>query len=549
MRQIDETSWKYWLLRGTLFFSLAILISNVFILAVIKNKYYQNMARENKVVQNTLPAERGQIVDRKGRVIAKSVYEYFKMDGTNKVYEGAGDFQGYKFEGKDLLFDLKRQYPYGESTSFISGYVAKVSDSDVKSDTCATKLSANEMIGRGGVESSMDCRLRGSDGLRLMEVDARGKYIRELGRQEPTTGQTLNLSIDAYWQDKIYKLLDGRKAVVIISEPKTGKILNLVSSPAYDPNAFSFHQDNQLISSYLDNKDGLPLLNRAVSARYEPGSVFKIVMATAGLESGVITKDSTYDDTGIMKVGDYSYTNWQWSKSGVTNGNINIVTALQKSNDIYFYKLGGDLGVDRIKTWMDKYGYGVKTGIEIPGELDGVAPDETWKLKIKGEKWYLGDTYHLSIGQGDMSVTPLQVNQMTDIIANKGTKCKMSLLKDSKPECHDLGIKTENWQAIIEGMRAACKPGGTAWPLFNFKTQIACKTGTAEVGDGSKDTHAWLTAFAPADNPQIAITVMVERGGEGSDVAAPIVGDILKDWFEEPNTLVPRYSKSKLNSE
>ena len=157
-----------------------------------------------------------------------------------------------------------------------------------------------------------------------------------------------------------------------------------------------------------------------------------------------------------------------------------------------------------------------------------------------------GDTYHLSIGQGDLTVTPLQINQMTNIIASKGQKCQMSLLKDKPVNCSEIKAKAENWQTVIEGMKEACNEGGTAWPLFNFKTEIACKTGTAELGDGTEDTHAWLTAFAPADNPEISITVLVEKGGEGSDVAAPIVGDILKEWFGEPETVVPRYQETKL---
>jgi penicillin-binding protein 2 len=228
---------------------------------------------------------------------------------------------------------------------------------------------------------------------------------------------------------------------------------------------------------------------------------------------------------------------------------VDIIKAIRRSNDIFFYKLGEMLGVDRIHDWAKNYGYGTKTGVELSGETEGIVPNEDWKKQTKGEKWYLGNTYHLAIGQGDLDVTPIQVNQMTNTIANHGTKCKMSLLKDSKIDCKNIGVSELTWQTVIEGMKQACKSGGTAWPLFNFKTQIACKTGTAEVGDGSKDTHAWLTAFAPADNPQISITVMVERGGEGSDVAAPIVGDILKEWFDEPETVVPRYSTSQEEGE
>jgi penicillin-binding protein 2 len=404
-------------------------------------------------------------------------------------------------------------------------------------------------VGRGGIEGFENCGLKGTDGKRLIEVDAKGNYVRELGRQEPAVANDLNLSIDAYWQEKIYKMLDGKKAVVIISEPKTGKIINFVSSPSFDPNVFSYIQDNEKIANYLNDKENFPLLNRVISAKYHPGSVFKPVIATAGLESGVIDKETLFEDTGILKVGDYSYSNWLWTKSGRTDGMLNIVTAIKRSNDIFFYKLGEALGLERIDTWAKKFGYGKKTGVEISGELDGLVPDEKWKKEVKGESWYLGNTYHLSIGQGDLEVTPLQVNQMTNVVANGGVKCKMSILKDSKIECTDLKIKKSNIAVVLEGMKAACKSGGTAWPLFNFKTEIACKTGTAEVGDGSKDTQAWLTAFAPADDPQISITVLVERGGEGSDVAAPIVGDILKEWFNEPDTLVPRYTEKKEVSE
>jgi len=336
-------------------------------------------------------------------------------------------------------------------------------------------------------------------------------------------------------------MLQGKKATVIISNPNNGQILVMVSSPSMDPNAFSYQKDDIQINQYLNDKDGLPMLNRTISARYHPGSVFKPVMATAGLESGVITQASMYNDTGVIKVGEYSFSNWHITSTGVTNGMINVVTALQKSNDVFFYKLGQDLGVDRIKTWADKYGYGQLTGVELPGETPGLTPDNDWKLANKGEKWYLGDTYHLSIGQGLLSVTPLQVNQMTNTVAMWGTRCQPTILKDGQPKCQSLGIKHDDLAVVRQGMIEACKPGGTAWPLYNFKTQIGCKTGTAEVGDGSNDSHAWLTAFAPVDNPEISITVMVERGGEGSDTAAPIVGDILKEWFNEPNTLVPRY--------
>lgn len=545
MKLEEDISWKFWLLNIGLVFSFLILLATILKLSVIHGSYYKELARENKVFETSIPAARSKIVDRKGRILAQSIYQYFKVEDGNKIYSEAGDFDGYKFEGKNLAYELKRNYPYGESTAFVTGYLGSVNKEDIKNNICETKINGNDFIGKGGIESFLDCRLRGVDGKRLIEMDAKGDYIRELGRDEPKVSSDVILSIDAYWQDKIYKMLDGKKATVIISEPKTGKILVFVSSPSFDPNVFSYKQDNEKINQYLNDKENFPMLNRVTSARYHPGSVFKLTMATAGLEGGVIDKETLFEDTGILKIGDYSYRNWSWSKSGKTEGMLNIVTAIKKSNDIFFYKLGEALGLNRIVDWSKKFGYGQQTGVEVSGELSGLVPDDEWKKTAKGESWYLGDTYHLSIGQGFLDVTPLQVNQMTNIVANNGIKCKMSLLKDKISECESLKIKNSTLMTVIEGMKAACKSGGTAWPLFNFKTQLACKTGTAEVGDGSKDTHAWLTAFAPVDDPQISITVMVERGGEGSDVAAPIVGDILKEWFNEPNTLVPRYSSKE----
>jgi len=542
--ETERKGWKYWCLRGGLFFSLGILFCATMILTVIKGGYYRGIARENRMVETVIPAGRGELQDRKGRVVAKSVYQYFKTEGENKVYEDSGDFQGYRFEGKDLAYDLKRNYPYGEALAFISGYVGRANEKESGEEKCGRKLGDWSTVGRGGVEEMKDCDLSGKDGRRLIEVDAKGTYVRELGREEPVEGKTVELGIDAYWQEKIYKMAkdDGRKMVVVISEPRTGRVLTMVSTPSFDPNVFAYIQDDKAIETYLNDGKNLPMLNRAIAGRYHPGSVFKPVLATGGLEEGVIGKEDLIEDTGVIRVGDYSYSNWLWTKRGGTDGMVNLVKALKRSNDIYFYRLGEKMGVDRIKEWAMKFGYGRRTGVELVGELEGIVPDEEWKIKNRGERWFLGNTYHLSIGQGDLSVTPLQVNQMTNVVANGGKKCQMTVLK-SETKCEDLGTKQENIETVKEGMKEACKSGGTAWPLFNFKTPIACKTGTAEVGDGSKETHAWLTAFAPADKPEISITVLVERGGEGSDEAAPIVGDILKEWFEEPETIVPRYTK------
>lgn len=530
---------KWWLYFGVTATGLVQLVA-LLRLGWVRHGYYATQALENRIVEQNIPSARGRIVDRKGRTLAKSVYHYFRVEDGGKIWLEEGEYEGRKIEGKEVVMEVKRKYGYGEAMGLITGYLGKANDEAMMNNKCKSTIESDDWVGKGGVEEWFECELRGVDGKRLVEVDARGKFVRDLGRAEPEEGGELKLSLDAFWQEKISKLLAGKKGVVIMSEPATGKILAMVSSPSIDPNVFSYTSDNRMIVNYLEDTRGMPLLNRAIAGKYHPGSVFKPVIAAAGLETGVITTSSEYEDTGVIKVGEYSYTNWLWNKSGGTDGMVSIIKAIKRSNDIFFYRLGGDLGLERIDKYARIFGYGQKTGVELPGEVAGLVPDEAWKMEAKGEKWYLGNTYHLSIGQGDLSVTPLQVNQMTNIVATRGKKCPMTVQQEREVECVDLGLKRTTMETIVEGMKQACDNGGTAWPLFNFKTKLACKTGTAEVGDGSKDTHAWLTAFAPADNPEISITVMVERGGEGSDIAAPIVGDILKEWLGEPETLVPR---------
>lgn len=502
-------------LKLLVYFSFLVLLAGVLRLNLIKGGYYREQARDNKITETLILADRGQIVDRKGRIVVRSQ----EVDGVKR-----------------------RQYLYGEAMGAITGYVGKANEEEMKYGICGgRKLNNLSLVGRGGVEESMDCQLLGTDGKKLTEVDAKGRLVRELGTYAAIAGKEVELSIDAYWQEKMFKLLAGKKAAAVVSEAGTGKILVMVSSPSFDPNVFAYEPDSSKIKSYLEDKNGLPMMNRVAGAKYHPGSVFKLAVAAAGLEEGAINESTTFEDTGVIKVGEYSYSNWLWTKRGTTDGMVDIVKGIRRSNDIFFYRLGENLGSEKIKKWATKFGLGVKTGIELPSETEGLVPDAKWKEKTIGEKWFLGNTYHVAIGQGDVSVSPLQINLETSVIANDGKKCQMSILKNSDNKCESLGISSKTINLIKAGMVGACSSGGTAWPLFNFKTKLACKTGTAEVGDGTKDTHAWLTAFAPADNPQIVITVFVEKGGEGSDVAAPIVGDFLKEWFEEPNTIVPRY--------
>ncbi|MFA6602352.1 MAG: penicillin-binding transpeptidase domain-containing protein [Candidatus Shapirobacteria bacterium] len=516
----------YWVLEWAVMVSLGVLAVKACELMVIKGKYYRSLANNNRISEIKIEPERGRIVDRKGRVVAEDKFSYRNGKTKLEVWQEPGEFEGWEFSQLEPDFKNVRYYPYGVSLGSVTGWK-----------------------GKSGVEKVMDKELTGVAGKRLVEVDSMGKYIRELGRLLPSKGIDVKLSIDAYWQDKLYKLMEGKAGAAVVSYPDTGEVVALVSSPSYDPNVFTNIGDNNKIFEYINDSINLPLLNRAIGAKYHPGSTFKLTVSIAGLESNKLDPNQVVEDTGFLMIGNYKYTNWLWNKRGGTDGFVDLVTALKRSNDIYFYKAGEIIGPKTISDWAYKLGLGETVGIELPSEVGGLIPDPDWKKEAKGEGWFTGNTYHMAIGQGDVATTPLQVNMVTGIIATGGIKCRPTIMSGTSGNCVDLKLKPENLEIIKRGMRAACQTGGTAWPLFNFKTTIACKTGTAEVGGNSTETHAWLTAFAPADNPEIAVTVLLERGGEGSDAAAPIVGDFLKEWFDETDTLVPRLTTKPIKNE
>jgi penicillin-binding protein 2 len=370
--------------------------------------------------------------------------------------------------------------------------------------------------GVGGVEKTYDQLLSGVDGRELYEIDAQGQKLRLLGKREPVSGTDIQLTVDSRLNKVSLSAMGSGYGAVVVSNPISGEILALVSSPTFDP---------EKISGVLDDKSQ-PLFNRAITGTYPPGSTFKIVVATGGLEEKVIEPTTRIEDKGVLVIGEYRFPNWKWLKNGGVDGWLDLTGALQRSNDIFFYEVGGRLGVDGLTSWAGRFGLGKPLGIDLPQEASGVVPNALWR-RDHNINWYLGDTYHLAIGQGDLLVTPLQVNSWTSVIANGGKLCLPHLSGQNK-NCKDLGIKKENIELVKKGMVAACAPGGTAYPLFDLK--MACKTGTAEFGDPNNRTHAWLTGFYPIESPKIAITVLVEAAGEGSDVAAPIVKKILEEW-------------------
>ena len=508
------------------FFSFIFLIVIVFVvfvfrlfqLTVVKGEYYRRLADENRVRNVVIEAPRGKILDRKGVEIAVS---------SNPDLNQSAD-----------RINSKRTYTSPEAVSSLIGYRQTADQQDIDNDNCLNKLKIGDKVGKKGIEKLYECDLHGVSGKKLIELDAQSKYVRTLSIVPPQPGKIIKLSLDLNLQNKAYEQLNpptgGKKGAIIALKPKTGEVLAFVSSPGFNPQDFEDNNQNA-INKYLNDKDN-PLFDRVAEGAYPPGSIFKLVLATGVLEEKIIDENTLLVDNGILKAGPLTFGNWYFLQYGKTEGELNIVKAIRRSTDTFFYQVGDKLGPEKIKYWADRFGYGKKINMGLE-QAEGTVPSPFWKKEILKENWYLGDTYNLSIGQGYLLVTPLQVGLVTSVFANAGNLCLPKFLKDEKPQCKSLNLSEKTLALVREGMKGACSTGGTGWPLFDFevnggKIQTACKTGTAESQDKSQAAHAWITAFAPFDNPEIAVTVLVENGGQGSDVAGPIAKEIFKTYFE-----------------
>ena len=522
---------------------LAVLVRLVWLMLVF-GPVYRELSNENRIKVVPLPARRGVIYDRNGEIIAanRPVYRVKRETGGGEaVYETISRKDALlriaDFKDADLIEDVGRDYRYGVVMAHILGYLGQATREEVEKND----FKGLDLLGRSGVEELYDSGLRGRDGARLLEVDTGGEVLREIGREEPVAGRDLRLTVDVKLSEKTYEALGGLRAAVVVENPETGEILVMVSSPSFDPGVFSGGSGEE-VRAVLDGKDR-PLFNRAISGQYPPGSTYKIVSAMAGLENSVISADFKYEDKGFVVLGNQTFNNWLYTQHGRTEGVINVVGALTRSTDTFFYKLGELVGVEKLAGMSRKFGLGDITGVDLPGEATGLVPDPKWKLKVKGERWFLGDSLIMAIGQGNLLVTPLQVNQMGAVVASGGLFCRPRVV-EGENNCHNLGFKKENVDLVKQGMYAACAKGGTAYPLFDFpksgpeQIAVACKTGTAEYGDPKGRTHAWLTAFVEGKvareygREPVVVTVLVESGGEGSGVAAPIVRKILASYFD-----------------
>jgi penicillin-binding protein 2 len=555
---------KFFVFQILLFLGFLVLVARLIQLQVIEGKRNRELAEGNRIKMVRLPAPRGVIYDRQGRVLARNIPVYTKNQKpkTKNQILSREEAMGLEAQGRggEVTTEIGREYPYGEILAHVIGYLGEASPEEVQSSKFKVQsYKLGDLVGRTGIEEQYDCLLRGRDGGKIVEVNVNGNKVKEIGERKPVPGQDLHLTLDAYLQKTAFEALAGKKGAAVVSNPQNGEILALVSSPSFNPDIFGSCQAVKLPSCPAELETILtdpnrPLFNRAISGTYPPGSTFKIITAVAGLEEGKINRNFKYDDPGVITIGPYRFANWYYLSHGAREGLVDVITAIQRSTDTFFYKVGEMVGLEGLTKWERRFGLGAPLGIDLPSESEGFVPDEARKKKAKRESWFLGDTYHLAIGQGDLLVTPLQVNAWTAVMANGGRLCRPHLALtgvtpvrgNPSEECRDLELKQETISLIREGMKRACEPSdsegrkaGTGWPFFNFKVPVGCKTGTAEFGDPENRTHAWFTVFAPSyasdseaseGKPEIAVTVLVEGGGEGSNVAAPIAKKILEAW-------------------
>lgn len=545
------SSWRLVFLSCIFLLAFFGLFLRLFHLQIVQGQENRELADSNRIQLRIIHAPRGVIFDRNGKVLAETnpgfrLGKQFISRDEALALEANND---PRFN--DLEIDAIRYYPMGEQTAHILGYVGQISENELKLPQYSG-YRVGDRVGRSGIEQIYEAELRGTDGAEVIEVDASGKKLRTLRTIDPIPGHNIYLSIDADLQKTVYDdLKQGVQraksccGAAVVEDPNTGGILAMASYPSFDPNAFTDPKRNDEVSAYFNDPNS-PLLNRVIAGTYPPGSTFKIATALAGLSSGKINSQTEFDDTGVMKLGPYSFANWYFTEYGKTEGWINMIRALQRSNDVYFYNVGEVIGEKKLGEVATEIGFGKKLGVDLPGEADGLIPTDEWKQASVGQVWYPGDTLHMAIGQGYVLATPLQIMGETSFVAANGKLYQPHLaIRITDPD--GSGVKKFSFSPLVQnifrqsdlglvkqGLALVPSQGGTAWPFFNFSIPTAGKTGTAEFGDPKGATHAWYTSYAPAKSPQITATVLVEGAGEGSNIAAPIVKNIYS-WYFSPD--------------
>jgi penicillin-binding protein 2 len=552
---------------------------------IVQGAYYRELAENNRLRKLPIQAPRGLVYDRHGRLLVENIPSYNLLIDRSRsgdpkramsfVAEVLGKppadlqalLQHYRgipvfkpvLVGENLTlaqvarigvasleypeFDVEvqhlRLYRHGAQTAHVLGYLGEVAPEEV--DRSEGALTAGDQVGKKGLEKTYDAALRGKDGERVVVVDSRGELLREYGRRPAVPGKSLTLTLDLDLQQEAARLLDGPEKVgaIVAMDPRNGEILALVSSPSFNSNLFARRLAADEWQALLDEPNN-PLQDRAIQNAYSPGSTFKIVMATAGLSEHVISEHDSVFCPGSTVI--YGHPFRCWKKEG--HGTVDVHQALAHSCDVFFYHLGQKLGIERIAKYARLFGLGSLTGIDIQGEKRGLVPDPAWSLKYRKIPWYPGETISVSIGQGPVLLTPLQMAMMTSIVANGGKKVVPHLIKDDAemPEPARVPLDPKALDAVRRGLWAVVnEPGGTAYNSARVAgMDIAGKTGSVQVIAQAQRNeknlpfkyrdHGWFTSFAPLSDPRIVLVVFAEHGG-GSHGAMPLAHDLYEKYF------------------
>ena len=573
------------------FLLLMVIIARLYYLQVYQADRYKTLADENRISTRLLVPPRGIIFDRNGVTIASNQQNFQALivaEQAPNVQETLDAFKKImplsEAEEERIKKDLKRNrsfvpikirdnlsweevsriqlnapdlpgividegltryYPFGAGMAHILGYVSSVSDKDVKDDPLLEVPGFK--IGKSGLEKYLEKALRGESGNLKLEVNAYGRIMKEIERVDGIPGKDVQLTIDSRLQQKAFELFGEESGAAVLLDVHTGEILAFVSAPSFDPNMMTQGLSTEDWNALLHNERN-PLTDKAISGQYSPGSTFKMIVALAALEAGVIKPETRTYCAGKMFLGNHAF--HCWKKEG--HGHLNVVEALQHSCDIFFYETAQKLGIEKIADMARRFGLGSKINIGLENEKAGLIPDKEWKLRRFGEPWQQGESLISGIGQGYILTTPLQLATMTARLVNGGYEIKPTFLKVSdgeKSKIRKIDVSPTNLELIKEGMYAVVnKPGGTAWrSQFDYHGQrMGGKTGTTQVRritmkerrEGIKKeselpwrlrNHALFVGYAPHDNPKYAVAVLVEHGGGGSSVAAPLAGKILRE--------------------
>ncbi|HIO21292.1 MAG TPA: penicillin-binding protein 2 [Nitrospirales bacterium] len=579
-------------LRLSVVVVLAILLIRVWYIQIVKGEEYAVLSEQNRVRMVYLKPPRGLIYDRHHNLLANNIPSFnlyvvlSDVDDRQRLREDLSELIGVSVDdvrvamekhhtprlplklkegltlkeaaaiesslaqlpGVVIQAETERSYPQGTVAAHIIGYVGEVSAKGLKEEQFQN-LVPGSAVGKYGVELEYDRIVRGRVGQKTIEVDARGHEQRAIQIQEPIPGDDLYLTIDLPLQRLAEDLLGDSAGVVVALDPRNGDVLVLASHPTFDPNTLArgltVSQWNQ-----IRHDPKKPMTNRATQGQYPPGSVFKLVVAAAGLESGSISRSTPVDCRGQFTIGDRVFKDWK--KGG--HGLVTLHEGLVHSCDIYFYTLGQQLGIDQIAHYAVQLGLGHRTGIDLPAENSGIVPSREWKERALGKPWYPGETISVAIGQGFVTVTPLQMATLIGTIANNGVQYKPRVVRQLKKRqdgtlvdiapsrSETVQLQQETLTALHEALRDVVV-SGTGRRAQSQGIAISGKTGTAQVVSldnvESEDDvphalrdHAWFVAYAPSDDPKIAVSVIVEHMGHGGAIAAPIARAIIDEYFQ-----------------